>query len=772
MSAAKPLSYTNFFEADLSADDLAFLEPFQDQMHATNTPHAMPFAYIIGAFCLLLSWPVAGPATIAAMLVSAAMLTVARPVTLWRALGIERPSRQIQAQATFAALCVSTWALLPLMLGADNVLGTVAMLAVMLVVFGPISYAFVPAAAKSFGIVSTLIFTISFAAMGTVQTYEYAALTALGGITTQTVCRFIFSNFATRFVRERDLSDAADTVKLLLHDYGSQLADFLWEIDAKGKFTNYSDRGLDATKRSIEELSALNPMDLLHRESDRERLIEVLRTKQPFRDLEVAIMVGEEERWFRLSGKPQFTDEGKFIRTRGVCADVTDAKKAAAQIAYMARYDALTDLPNRRMFAETLAGALQRRKDAELLAVLYLDLDQFKAINDTLGHAIGDRVLQIAAQRIGACLSVKDIVSRQGGDEFAVLLTAPASREDADAVAAAIIAAMAEPLVVDDHQIAIGTSVGIAFAPGDATQAEDLIKRADLALYHSKQAGRARASHFAPNMQKVMQARRQIEADLRKAIAQNEFELHYQPLINLQTGKAVGYEALIRWNHPKRGVIMPDVFIPVAEETGLIVPIGEWVIRNALAEATNWPEHLSVSVNLSPVQLASSGLVPVIISALAANAIPPRRLEVEITESVLMKDSEANMRVLHQLRSLGVQIALDDFGTGYSSLNYLRGFPFDKIKIDRCFISEVDSREDSRAIVRAVTSLANSLGMITTAEGVEREQELDLLRAEGCTQVQGYYFSQPVPAAQVPQRLAAASPNARPTSSRRSRRAT
>jgi diguanylate cyclase (GGDEF)-like protein/PAS domain S-box-containing protein len=768
MASSQPEKFVNFFEADLTPEDIAFLGPFQERMHKTNTVQAMIFAYCLVGLSLFLSWDHLTAPLIATAVLVLAVMTLTRPTEFWAWAGIKVPIKRIQAQAATAAVTMLCCIAVPLFAGWTNAVGLIAIIGVATIVFGQIAYAFAPAASKTFGAITTPVLVAAVASHGSAEAIEFAAILALCGGTAFTVCKFIFSNFATRFVRERDLSEASDTVKMLLHDYESQLSDWLWEIDASGRFTNYSQRGIEATRRSQDELSALNPMDLLHRENDRQRLVEVLRTKKPFRDLEVAIMVEEQERWFRLSGTPQFADDGSFIRTRGVCSDVTETKLAEAQIAYMARYDALTDLPNRTMFVETLVQALKRRKDEDLLAVLYLDLDQFKHINDTLGHGVGDQVLKVAAQRIGSCVTIKDLVSRQGGDEFAVLIGDAADKAAVDATAAQILAALNEPLEVEGHHIALGTSIGIAFAPDDADHADDLIKRADLALYHSKQSGRGRASHFAMPMQKQMQARQQIEADLRTALSRNEFELHYQPLINLQTGKEVGYEALIRWHHPKRGLIMPDVFIPVAEETGLIIPIGEWVIRNALAEAARWPDHLSVSVNLSAVQITNPGIVPTIVSALAASGVVPHRLEVEITETVLMNDTEANMQVLHQLRSLGVQIALDDFGTGYSSLNYLRGFPFDKIKIDRCFVSDADVRDDSRAIIRAVTSLANSLGMITTAEGVERKQELDLLKVEGCTQVQGYYFSQPVPAAAVPGRLAdGAQKSERPAARRR-----
>ena len=308
--------------------------------------------------------------------------------------------------------------------------------------------------------------------------------------------------------------------------------------------------------------------------------------------------------------------------------------------------------------------------------------------------------------------------------------------------------------MVEGQAVITGASIGIAMAPQGGCSAEELIKYSDIALYHAKESGRGCVSVFETSMHDAVQERRNIELDLRAALKRNEFVLHYQPLIDIENDETIGYEALLRWNHAEKGVIMPDNFIPVAEETGMIVPLGEWVVRSALSELANWPEHLSVAVNLSPAQMRSPNLMATIINALAATGVAPHRLELEITESVLMNDNQANVELLHKIRSLGVRIALDDFGTGYSSLNYLRSFPFDKIKIDSCFVDEVDSREDCRAIVRAVTSLANSLGMITTAEGVERRDQLDQLKLEGCVQVQGYLFSEAIPATEISGRIA------------------
>ena len=434
--------------------------------------------------------------------------------------------------------------------------------------------------------------------------------------------------------------------------------------------------------------------------------------------------------------------------------DVTERKQAEARIAYMAHHDALTDLPNRVLFNERLSEVLARVrrqgvKTGENLAVHCLDLDHFKGVNDTLGHQVGDELLKIVAQRLGACLRDSDMVARLGGDEFAIIQFPLDSPNEASALAGKLIDVVSEPYEVHGHEFVVGASIGIALAPGDGDQADALLRNADMALYRAKAEGRGTAHFFEPEMDRRIQARRMLEIDMRKAFANGEFELFYQPLINLQTNTVAGFEALLRWRHPERGMIAPAEFIPLAEEIGLIVPLGEWVLRRACAEAMRWPGDLKVAVNLSPAQFKSRGVVQAVLTALAYSRLSASRLELEITESVLLGETEANLATLHQLRGIGVRISMDDFGTGYSSLSYLRSFPFDKIKIDRSFVSELTQRPDCLAIIRAVAGLGLSLGIATTAEGVETAEQLERVRAEGCTEVQGYLFSPPRPASEI-----------------------
>jgi diguanylate cyclase (GGDEF)-like protein len=429
--------------------------------------------------------------------------------------------------------------------------------------------------------------------------------------------------------------------------------------------------------------------------------------------------------------------------------DITDRQRAEERIVHMARHDALTDLPNRMMLRERLDHELKRVKRGECLAVLCLDLDHFKSVNDTLGHPIGDELLKVVAERLRRCTREPDTIARLGGDEFAIIMTGMEDPTDAVALAKRIRDSITKPYHLDGHQILADISIGISLAPMDASEPDQLLKNADMALYGAKGDGRGTYRFFEQEMDARMRARRELEMDLRNALVNAEFELYYQPLVNLKTNEITAFEALVRWNHPTRGLISPAEFIPVAEETGLIIALGEWVLRRACAETAHWPEHIKVAVNLSPSQLKSRNLTELVISALAESGMAPSRLQLEITETVLMHNTFNTLATLHQLRKLGVQIAMDDFGTGYSSLSYLRSFPFDKIKIDRSFIQDLSNGAEPLAIVHAVAGLARSLNMVSTAEGVETQQQMDQLQAVGCTEMQGYLFSHARPAADI-----------------------
>ncbi len=432
--------------------------------------------------------------------------------------------------------------------------------------------------------------------------------------------------------------------------------------------------------------------------------------------------------------------DGGWVSTH---EDITEQRQAEARIQHLARHDALTDLPNRIEFLEQMAKTEAALKRGEMAAVIYIDLDHFKAVNDTLGHAVGDEVIKQAAVRLWGTTRETDLLARLGGDEFALLLRPIDGVDMAAKVADRIVKAMRAPMNIGGQQIEIGASVGIAVGPGDGTSTDQLVKNADLALYKAKSEGRSTYHFFESGMDAELQQRRSIEAGLRMAMQREELRLMFQPLLGLGENRVTCVEVLLRWDHDER-TIPPSEFIPVAEDTGLIVGIGEWVLHEACRAAAAWPSSVRVAVNLSPVQFRNKDLVGQVKSALNAARLEPTRLELEITESLLLTDSDATIAALHELRGMGVRICMDDFGTGYSSLSYLRSFPFDKIKIDRSFMRDLTTRNDSRAIIRAVIGLGQSLGMVTTAEGVETEEQMALVRDFGVSEVQGYLFSPPL----------------------------
>jgi len=428
---------------------------------------------------------------------------------------------------------------------------------------------------------------------------------------------------------------------------------------------------------------------------------------------------------------------------------VIEKSRVFEQINFAAHHDALTGLPNRKLFFERLEQGLERIQPGERLAVLYLDLDRFKRVNDTLGHPIGDQLLKGVAERLRGCAGSAATIARLGGDEFAVIAPSLASPSQAAALAAEIGEAIRPPFRFDGHEVAIEASVGISLAPSHARASDELLKMADVALYEAKAHGRGSYCFFEADMNQRARARIELERDLRRALANGEFELHYQPIVNLQDHKIVAFEALVRWRHPERGLIHPAKFIPVAEDMGLIVDLGEWVLRTACAEAAKWPDDIRVAVNVSTIQLSDKNLVAAVIDATRAAGIRPGRLEIEITESVFIEDTSANLATLKELLDFGVTTAIDDFGTGFSSLSYLQSFSFGRIKIDRAFIIGLPDKKESTAIVRAVSQLARNLDIRVTAEGVETEQQLKHVRNLGCTEIQGYLFSPPRPAADL-----------------------
>jgi diguanylate cyclase (GGDEF)-like protein len=439
-----------------------------------------------------------------------------------------------------------------------------------------------------------------------------------------------------------------------------------------------------------------------------------------------------------------------------ILEDVTESKRAQERITHLAKYDDLTGLANRNQFRERINGmlaAMHKRKNH--VAIHLIDLDRFKTINDTLGHPIGDKLLKEVASRLKTVIRPGDMITRFGGDEFVVLQIGTERYQDAKWLAERLARTLKDPFDIDGHRIDIGASIGIAMAPMDGIDADQLLKKADMALYAAKNGGGGDHRFFALEMEEAAQERRALELDLREALTSDQFDLYFQPLVDLRNGRVTTCEALLRWRHPRRGMVPPSIFIPIAEETGLIIPLGEWALQRACNEAAKWPKSVKVAVNLSPVQFRDRGLALQVVSALAKSGLPAQRLELEVTERLLLEDSDGTLTVMEQLKNLGVSISLDDFGTGYSSLNYLRKFPFQKIKIDQSFIAGLGEERDAQAIIGAVAGLGASLDKTVVAEGIETEEQLKQVKMHGCHEGQGHLFGEPMPADIIQARLEA-----------------
>ena len=540
---------------------------------------------------------------------------------------------------------------------------------------------------------------------------------------------------------EAERAEASETVHMLLNDYEEHSSDWLWTVNREGRLRDVSERFAEACKQSPEALNGMPISELLNADAGSTQLQTAITEGRAFRELLVTLPVDGATRQWKLSARSHA--DGSLS---GVARDITADRQNEERVAFMAHFDNLTGLANRYLFNERLRKNLST--DSALggnVAMFYLDLDDFKAINDTRGHLVGDALLREVGARLEREVRSGDTVARLGGDEFAILMETRAGDGLLIERAHRFLSIVREPHVIDGHTYRVSTSVGVARCADAECDAEELMRRADLALYAAKSKGRDNFAMFEAQLDRAARARREMEIDLAEALDNGEFRLHYQPIIDLETGRVTALEALLRWHHPRRGLVSPANFLPVAETTGLIVPIGEWVIRQALQEMSRRAADMRLSINLSPTQVADPGLIGTIAHALHTSDIAAEQIEFEITEHVVMEAGEANLATLQRLQELGVGIALDDFGTGYSSLSYLRRFPFDRIKIDRHFVESVDSDPDSRAIVASVAQLAVALGMQTTAEGVEKLDQLDALRELGIDEAQGFFISKPMP---------------------------
>ena len=545
----------------------------------------------------------------------------------------------------------------------------------------------------------------------------------------------------------------AETISILLRDFEETSSDWLWETDATLTMRHVSPRFAEVALRQPEQME-INLLRLLTADAagaSSDRALATLEQRvaahASFRELVVPVTLGPERRWWALTGKPLFDANGSFTGYRGVGSDVTSAHRSRERIAYMARHDTLTDLANRAGFNEALATALTECQ-RQNVALLCLDLDEFKTINDSYGHDVGDAVLRAVAQRIRGVLRDHDLAARLGGDEFAILLAA-AGKEEAAAVAVRVIECLGPAFSCGDLVIKIGVSVGIAVAPEDGDEPEVLYRNADLALYRAKTAGRGTWRLFDVNMDQLLHERRLLQRDVREALANGEMFVAYQPIVDLRTRELSGLEALVRWRHPERGIVPPAEFVPIAEQSGVIGAIGAFVLTQAVELAGRMPAHIRIAVNLSPLQLRDERLLDRVGEVLDRFGLPPERIEFEITESVMLETSGRSLQNLRGLRGRGHRVAIDDFGTGYSSLSVLRGFPFDRLKIDRSFMTDLEGEAGEGAIVKAIIGLGRALGIAVTAEGVETEEQANLLWEYRCASGQGFYFSRPLTPVQV-----------------------
>ncbi|WP_246427073.1 putative bifunctional diguanylate cyclase/phosphodiesterase [Sphingopyxis panaciterrulae] len=555
---------------------------------------------------------------------------------------------------------------------------------------------------------------------------------------------------------------------LLLRNYEESGRGWFWSTDADGRLTYISEAVAALMGRSGGELLGTVFTDLFQPadgQDERQRSLPFLLMRQSkFDELPLRAAVEGETRWWAISGRPQVDTGGRFAGYRGSGADITAQRQSAEDASRLALYDSLTGLANRfhisKKLDTTLAAFTQQQRSC---AIMLLDLDRFKQVNDTLGHPAGDALLKQVAERLLKIVGDKEMVSRLGGDEFQIILPDQEDRGKLGDLARDIIASLSQPYSVEGSRCIIGASVGVAIAPFDGMTSDDLVRNADLALYAAKGSGRGRFRFYSSDLHQAAEDRRVLEEDLRDALARGQMELNYQPIVNAKTNMVTGVEALIRWNHPERGAISPSIFVPIAEEANLIWPIGEWVLRRACEEAARWPSKLRVAVNVSPIQFANEELPKIVANALATTGLAPDRLELEITESVFLGDSNETARMFKALKGLGVRLALDDFGTGYSSLGYLQSAPFDKIKIDQSFVRGATVQGSRNgAIIAAIVALAEALEMETTAEGIESLDQLDLIRKLNVSHVQGFVYSQPVPQAELVERAEAGSWSIKP----------
>jgi diguanylate cyclase (GGDEF)-like protein/PAS domain S-box-containing protein len=620
------------------------------------------------------------------------------------------------------------------------------------------------AVAVSAAPLATIVFTLITGAAATAACLMFGQPTLIGVVLSFVAIAVNGAIHASRIyvasrIAEAGVAEKSEVVSLLLREFEENEADWLWQIDTARRIRSASPRfayalGVDSSEiegKSFIQLIAGEAWESGQFAPSLHDLAERLKRRESFSNLIVKVNVIGGRRWWELSGTPMLNDDGKFIGYRGVGSDVTERRESDEKIAYLARYDTLTGLPNRMMLTEGLGDAMRYAEQWRTrCAFLMIDLDRFKAVNDSLGHLIGDQLLAQVSDRLKELITDNELCGRLGGDEFAIVIRDASESGKVERVAQGVIDCLSKPYEVEHHTLYVGASVGSAMGPRDGSSVEMLMRNADLALYRAKDEGGAKHRTYEPSLHADAEERRKLEFSLRRALEREELSLNFQPVVDAVTERVVSFEALLRWNSKEHGSVSPIKFIPLAEDTRLIVPIGEWVLTEACKEATKWPADIKVAVNVSGEQLLDPNFARTVVNALAGSGLPARRLEVEVTESIFLRDAAGARQTLEEIMALGCSVALDDFGTGYSSLGYLRAMRFSTIKVDRSFVQgAATGNAESLAIIRAVVAMADSLEMSTTAEGVENAEQAKLVNDLGCKKIQGYYFGRPMEAAEA-----------------------
>ena len=663
-----------------------------------------------------------------------------------------QPSRGIENVTRYALVVGIVWGLAPLMIipvAKPMEQMALGIILVGLMFSGAFLLGRIPQAAVSFAAPVAFFFVLALQFNHDPQNGYLSILTLVYGVYLAVNIRSTHRQFIERVASEEAVKQQSELIGLLLKDFDESTSDWLWQTDEEGDLSEIPmSIGTEKSEYAImREGIALN--SLFVEGAGLKVLTTSLQRHDEFKDLVLQVKADEREIWWSITGRPVY-ENGFFSGYRGVASDVTQSKESEDRIAFMAHYDELTGLPNRATFNEALEKAVRAATQKNVArAVIWLDLDKFKWVNDTLGHLAGDELLKVVASRITQTAEKDDVIARLGGDEFALIVERVAGDKAIESFVQCLSEELKRTYDISGSTVNCSASIGVRYFGADDKDVSSIVKQADLALYNAKEKERGSWSAFQQFMEDDLNARRDMEIDLRQALQQDDLRVHFQPLVCAKTHKMTSCETLLRWQHPERGLIMPGAFIEYAEDCGLITRIGDWVIKAALENAARLPAHIKVGINISPLQIHSATLMTTIFNAVAANKVDPSRIELEITESVLMSNTKFTLERLHQLKEMGFCIALDDFGTGYSSLSYLHSFPFDKIKIDKCFISDLETNEDSRKIAVATLGLAKSLGLWCTAEGIETQYQAEFLRDHGCDELQGYFFSKPKPIEQL-----------------------